>query len=114
MAETMPLTIGAEVSCTDGSCGKVTCVVMDPVARAVTHLVVEPEHHHGPSRLVPLDLADAAAGQLRLRCTMAEFENLQPAEETHFLPGGSVYPGYERDQVRTLAFVRGRLGHGRP
>ena len=111
MAET-PLTIGADVSCTDGSCGTVIRVVMDPVARAVTHLVVEPNHHHGPGRLVPLDLADTAAGEIRLRCTMAEFENLERAEETHFLPGGSVYPGYARDQVRTLPLYAGGWGMG--
>src|SRR5271157_1235714 len=41
MAKTTPFTIGADAKCTDGACGKVTCVVVDPVARAVTHLVVE-------------------------------------------------------------------------
>jgi hypothetical protein len=83
MAQT-PLTIGADVSGTDGACGKVIRVVLDPVARVVTHLVVEPEHRHGPGRLVPLGLVDATTGQIRLRCTMAEFENLEPAEETHY------------------------------
>ena len=112
MAETTPLTIGADVSATDGSCGKVICVVMDPVARAVTHLVVEPGHHRGPRRLVPLGLADTTAGQVRLRCTMAEFENLEAAEETHFLPGGSGHPGYARDQVRTLPLYAGGWGMG--
>ena len=112
MAETTPLTIGADVSATDGTCGKVTRVVMDPIARAATHLVVEPKHHHGPGRLVPLGLADTTAGQIRLRCTKAEFENLEPAEDTHFLPGGSVYPGYERDQVRTLPLYAGGWGMG--
>jgi hypothetical protein len=54
MAET-PFTIGADARCTDGACGKVIRVVVDPVARAVTHLVVEPKHRHGLGRLVPLD-----------------------------------------------------------
>ncbi len=48
MAKTTPFTIGAGASCTDGACGEVTRVVVDPVARAITHLVVEPEHGHGP------------------------------------------------------------------
>ena len=44
MAQTTSFTIGADVSCTDGGCGKVTCVVVNPVTRAVTHLVIEPRH----------------------------------------------------------------------
>jgi hypothetical protein len=49
VAETQ-FTIGADASCTDGGCGKVTQVVVDPAARAVTHLVVD---WHGKARLVP-------------------------------------------------------------
>ena len=40
MAGTTPLTIGADVSCTDGVCGKVSRLVIDPRAGTVTHLVV--------------------------------------------------------------------------
>jgi len=32
-------TIGAEASCTDGPCGKLNRVVIDPVARELTHLI---------------------------------------------------------------------------
>jgi hypothetical protein len=35
-------TIGARAKCRDGECGEVIRVVIDPVARAVTHLVIEP------------------------------------------------------------------------
>jgi len=54
-------------------------VVVD-TAVAVTHLVVVDRQYQG--RLVPLGLVDAVAGGLRLRCTIAEFENLQPADTT--------------------------------
>jgi len=36
MPGTEQFTIGAEVSCTDGVCGKLSRVVVDPVAREVT------------------------------------------------------------------------------
>src|SRR5208283_4580887 len=101
MAETALFTIGAGVSCTDGVGGKVTYVVVDPLARAVTHLVVEPKHRHGAARLVPLDLVDATTGEIRLRCSLAEFEKLDPAEETRFLPGTPGHPG-GYDPVHTL------------
>src|SRR5271157_4075137 len=64
MAGMTPFTIGADAICADGACGKLTGVVFDPVARAVTHLVVE---RHGLERLVPLDLADATRGEIRIR-----------------------------------------------
>ena len=99
MAETARFVIGAEVSCSDGPCGQVRRVVVDPVAEAVTHLVVGPEHPHGLGRLVPVDLIDATAGQIRLRCTLAEFARLGWAKETHFLPKSGVYSGYAPGQV---------------
>ena len=49
MTETTPFTIGAEVSCSDGACGKVSRVVVDPVARTVTHLVVDRPAWHRPA-----------------------------------------------------------------
>ena len=87
MAEKTQFTIGADVSCTDGVCGEVSRVVIDPVARAVTHLVVEPKHRQGLGRLVPLDLVDVTTGEVRLGCTVAEFDKLDHAEETQFVPG---------------------------
>ena len=46
MAE-IPLRIGADAMCADGVCGKVSRVVVDPVARVVSHLVVQPRHWPG-------------------------------------------------------------------
>jgi sporulation protein YlmC with PRC-barrel domain len=99
MAGTAQFTIGAEASCSDGVAGTVTRVIVDPVAEAVTHLVVEPEHRRDVGRLVPLDLVDGAAGEIRLRCTRAEFEKLDPAEETRFIPATSGYEGYGSGQL---------------
>jgi sporulation protein YlmC with PRC-barrel domain len=99
MTATRQFTIGSEASCSDGICGEVSRVVVDPVARAVTHLVVEPNHPKGLGRLVPLDLVEAGDGDIQLRCTTAEFEKLDPAEETQFLPGSDGYLGYGREQA---------------
>jgi sporulation protein YlmC with PRC-barrel domain len=93
MADTT-FTIGAAAVCSDGPCGAVSRVVVDPVARELTHLVIEPEHRSGLGRLVPLDKVEAEAGDVRLHYTLAEFENLPSAEEIDFLPGGSGYHAY--------------------
>ncbi len=110
MSEATPFTIGSDASCTDGICGEVSRVVVDPVARTVTHLVVEPKHFHGSGRLVPLDLVDATTGEIRLRCTLADFEELDPAEETQFLPDTPGYPGYDPDQVMAMPYYGMGMG----
>jgi sporulation protein YlmC with PRC-barrel domain len=80
-------TLGARASCPDGFCGVVSRTILDPAARTVTHLVIGPRHGTG-GRLVPLDLVETAAGEIRLRCTLDEFGRLDPAEETELVDGG--------------------------
>jgi hypothetical protein len=80
-------TLEARASCPDGFCGVVSRTILDPAARTVTHLVIGPRHGAG-GRLVPLDLVEAAAGEIRLRCTLDEFGRLDPAEETELVDGG--------------------------
>ena len=77
--------MGAEASCVDGPGGKVIRVIVEPATETVTHLVVEPGHRQGAGRLVPLDLVDATADGIRLRCTVAEFGRLEAAEETELV-----------------------------
>lgn len=101
MSEITHFTIGTEVFCSDAICGQLARVVIDPVARTLTHLVVEPAHYRGASRLVPLDLVDSGvdSGQIRLRCTIARFETLERAEETQFLPAAPGEWGYGQRQL---------------
>jgi sporulation protein YlmC with PRC-barrel domain len=94
--------IGERVTCSDGDCGRVTRVVLDPVAAAITQLVVEHWHQHRQARLVPVDLAEGEAAEIRLRCTRSEFDSLPPAEERDFVDAD--LPGYEPDQVVALPY----------
>jgi sporulation protein YlmC with PRC-barrel domain len=104
VAETTQFTIGDEARCTDGVCGEMTRVVVDPVAQTVTHLVVEPKGRAGLARLVPLGLVDTSAGDVRLQCTLADFEHLDAAEETQFVPGSGGYAAYGPQQVSTWPY----------
>ena len=87
-------TIGARATCSDGFCGEVTRVIADPDTRTITHLVIEPKHRRDLGRLVPLKLLDPAAGDIRLRCTIAEFGELEPAEEVDLAEGEDYGGGY--------------------
>jgi sporulation protein YlmC with PRC-barrel domain len=119
MARTMLLRIGADASCTDGACGQVSRIIVNPVARQVTHLVVDPKHRDGPGRLVPVDLVDAKMDQVRFRCTLAEFQALPPAQETEVVPDldptGHAHPDPAPKQgylVPLSPWMRGRRGPG--
>ena len=87
MAEETKFAFGATVSCSDGLCGELSRMIIDPTTRSVTHLVIEPKHRGEHGRLVPLDLVDTTTGDIRLRCILAEFGQLEPAEETELLGG---------------------------
>ncbi len=98
--ETMQFTIGAKVSCRGGHCGKLTRVIIDPIRRTLTDIVVEP-HNGTLGRLVPLHLVeDSTSEQIDLSCTLHEFDRLDPSEEADYFPMdnyyGSYYGGYAR------------------
>jgi hypothetical protein len=99
MSDSAEFTIGTEVSACDGICGELRRVVVNPVARALTHLVVEPKHQQGTGHLVPIDLVESTGDGIRLRCTTSEFQALEDAEETQFLPGAGGGWGYGKDQI---------------
>jgi sporulation protein YlmC with PRC-barrel domain len=118
MTQATQFVIGAKASCTDGECGTVIRVVINPVAEAVTDLVVEPTHRSGLGRLVPLKLIepdpDGQPGDLRIACTLAEFARLGSAEDTQFVPGTSAFAEYGPDQVVAWPYygLGGGLGFG--
>jgi hypothetical protein len=105
-------TIGSKVLCSDGACGELRRVVVDPVARALTHLVVETPHRRGTGRLVPIELVDSTGTEIRLRCTLAEFEVLDDAEETQFLPGARGEWGYGQGEMLSQPYYGLGMGLG--
>jgi sporulation protein YlmC with PRC-barrel domain len=109
MKQTIEYDIGSKVTCSDGVCGHLTRVVVDPIARSITHVVVEAGYRHGTGHLVPIDLLSSSAGKaIQLRCTTAEFEALEDAKETHFLPGAGDRWDYEPGQMLSWPYY----GHG--
>jgi sporulation protein YlmC with PRC-barrel domain len=114
MTDETPFTIGADARCSDGPCGEVIRVVVDPVAMAITHLVVEPKHRKGLGRLVPLDLLDETeSGEIQIHCTLKEFGTLESAEETEFRPDRRAYAGYAADETVSWPYYRlGLTGYG--
>lgn len=87
----MRLELGAPIGCRDSELGELADVVLDPGSKRITHLVVRPHHHELMSpRLVPLALAESRGQRagLMLRCTLREFDALDPIREFASLPLG--------------------------
>ena len=99
-------TIGSDVMCGDGECGQLRRVVVDPVARRLTHLVVDGKRGEetGAGRLVPIALADVTADGIVLRCTSEQFEQLEFAEETQFVSGARGEWDYDQDHLMSWPY----------
>ncbi|HXT45829.1 MAG TPA: hypothetical protein VN748_17210 [Pseudonocardiaceae bacterium] len=87
-------------------------MIVDPIARTLTHLVVEPRHRRATGHLVPIDLVASAAKEIRLRCTTDEFDALTDAEQTQFLPGASGPWGYGQQQMLSWPYYGLGMGAG--
>jgi sporulation protein YlmC with PRC-barrel domain len=92
----MRLELGTPVRCTDGTYGELADVVIDPIGRRVTHLVVRPSHEDGQARLVPVALAASSAegSEVVLSCSVDEVSKLEPVHEYAYLRVGES-PGIE-------------------
>jgi len=93
VAAEMEFTIGARASCSDGHCGEVKRLVFDPATETVTHLVIQHGHRPEAGRLVPVHLAETTDGEIRLRCTLAEFDKFDHAEEREITDAADQHVG---------------------
>jgi sporulation protein YlmC with PRC-barrel domain len=100
-------TAGAKVSCTDGPCGKLTRVIIDPIGRTLTHIVVEPRNEER-GRLVPLHLVEASSPeQIELACTLDQFNRLEPSQDTDYFPMDDQYGSYYRGYAHGYGYGYG-------
>lgn len=86
----MKLELGCPVRCADGPFGELADVVIDPIAKRVTHLVVRPRRQPERARLVPVDQARDDGDELVLDCSVADVEALESVRESAFLRVGEM------------------------
>lgn len=72
----MKLRLGDPINATDAPFGELADIVVDPLARTVTHIVVEPVHRHYQARLVPIWLVTEEAGVLTVQLDTAHMRQL--------------------------------------
>ena len=84
----MRLELGNRVRCTDGVYGELADIVIDPLEKRVTHLVVTPEQREGEARLVPIQLAKGREDEQReieLECSLGEAQGFESVHEAAYL-----------------------------
>lgn len=92
----MDIPVGAKVYCEDEACGRCAYVVINPVLRKVTHLVVRRGGIIQGEWLVPVEwVAKASPDLIRLSCTLKELEKAEPFVETELIPGRESYSDYD-------------------
>lgn len=82
------LIIGVGVRCTDGPCGHLRRLIVDPEEQRLTYLAVRPQGL-GPGRLVPAGQILSGGSEVRLRCSTAEFAGFELDEAR---PGAGADP----------------------
>jgi sporulation protein YlmC with PRC-barrel domain len=99
----MDVSVNADVQCTDGLCGQSTYIIVDPVRKEITHVVVREKAFPHAELLVPLDLVvESTPDLIRLRCTRDELLMQDPFTELEFVERDPSYLGDEFDMDEGL------------
>jgi sporulation protein YlmC with PRC-barrel domain len=84
--EIMDIPINAEVQCTDGLVGHSTYVVLNPITREMTHLVVKELNLPHIEFLVPVErVSKSTAHSIQLDCTKAELNEMDHFIKAEFV-----------------------------
>jgi sporulation protein YlmC with PRC-barrel domain len=84
----MDIPLNAEVQCADGRCGHSTHVIVDPLLKQVTHVVVKPDGLFADTdHLVPVDnIVQTTPDLILLRCTKQQMSDMPVFTEYQFIP----------------------------
>ena len=81
------LPTNAEVYCSDEAAGFSTYLIVNPVERTITHLVVESDLPPNYEYLVPVELVEETTPYcIHLKCTLEAFEQMKRFKVEEFIP----------------------------
>lgn len=102
----MDIPIDAQVQCVDGADGRSTAVILNPVTRRVTHVVVKQDSFPWLERLVPVEMvAETSPDQIYLNCNHQELHELESFVETEFVAGDFPYEPYDLGQYHVWPYI---------
>jgi uncharacterized protein YrrD len=94
----MDIPINAKVECQNHECGKTTCVIINPISKVVTHIVVLEKGLIGIERLVPVEeILEAREDRIKLRCSQSKFSKFENFKEGHYIGGDEPFLDYQAE-----------------
>jgi len=103
----MDISINANVYCSDGVCGKTIRVIIDPIKKKLTHIVVQGKGlEAGIEQLVPVQkIKESTADEIHLTCSYQEFLLLDNYYEYDYLPGDEDLFDYDGSEMLMHPYV---------
>jgi sporulation protein YlmC with PRC-barrel domain len=106
MKKRTDIPLGKDVYCTDGLAGQTSHVILNPLNRGITHLVVRKRHFPHSDLVVPMELvAETTGSMIRLRCSTHELTLLEPFTETYFVEVDPLELDYPFDPILMWPYV---------
>ncbi len=82
----MELTLNVDVECPEGKLGHATSLIVDPISREVTHLVVKDSLLGGTERLLPISwISKSSHDKITARCSMVDWKKAEPFVKSEFV-----------------------------
>jgi hypothetical protein len=94
----MDISINATVFCADSECGKTIRVIIDPIKKKLTHIIVRERGIAGLEKLVSVDeILKSTINEIHLSCTYNEFAYLENFVEYEYIPGNENLLEFEQE-----------------
>ncbi len=97
----MKLRLGQHVQATDGLFGDLSDIIVDPVAKTVTHVVAEPHHKHQQARLIPIWLVSETDGVLTVALDSNHLRQLEQVAYSDYVKFGEAVEVGDRWDIGT-------------
>jgi sporulation protein YlmC with PRC-barrel domain len=102
----MNIQINAKVSCTDGDCGQISCVIVNPITDALTHIVVRENTFPHEERLTPIKyIQETSSESVHLNCTLEEFFRMDHFIKHEYIELDRSYGGYAAGRYVYLPYA---------
>jgi hypothetical protein len=102
----MDISINADVYCTDGLGGKIVCVIVNPIRRSLTHVVVKEKGFVGLERLIPTAwIGESTPEEIHLNCTRRELAKAEDFVEVQYMEGVKSFDDFEPEDYRMWPYV---------
>jgi hypothetical protein len=86
----MDIPLNAKISCSDGTCGQSTYLILKPTNEEITHVVVSDGSFPETEYLVPIDrIVESTPDSIQLNCSLEELSKMPVFNQVEFIPSDS-------------------------